>query len=357
MLEVSLYMNLEIEKILHRKRNKPFVITNLTMHSMDASVFEYIEMKMHQKLRMDVSGYKEVVVVGMYDRSCEISDHEKTGKLTNWQRPTVEVVDDVLILKCFPGKDYVAHYASLVASYFALKGLPFDNVSFVIPTEQECWDAVYALPLDVIEKSDAIVVGSGLFNIAGETVLWQGNDEFLWASEVLENGKKISYAIFQFSFWGDILYRIIHVLAELGHTQAIFTAKIGGIDDQIIPNDTLATGSLTSINGEIVKWDNIFEAVQSEKLLVGTHVNSHSVLLETKDWVRLFSTFTFVDSEVGYFAKAAKEADLAFGYLHFVSNNLSKIFSEDLSNERSEVVIKKRSVLNSEIGKIIKKTI
>jgi len=277
--------------------------------------------------------------------------------LTNWQRPTAEVVKNVLYIKCFPGIDYVRHYASLISSYLALKGKKYDHVTYILPSQEECWQEIYDLELDVLEVTDAIVVGSGLFNFTDETTVWQENDRFLWAVETLPNGKSVTYLILQFSFWGDILYRLVHYLSELHHKKIFFTAKVGGIDESIIPNQVLATGGICYINGEIIKWKNPFADLDLDLIFEGSHVNSPSVLFENKDWVKLFSNFSLVDSEIGYFAKAAHDSGMQFGYLHFVSNNLSKLHAEDLSNERSHSVTQKREKLNKDIERIIKKVI
>ena len=348
--------NSVIKNILKRRKQKPFVISNLEMHSMGESVFQYIEIKMHQLIREDVQKYQEIIVVGEYDRSCNISRYEKCGKLENWQRPTAEVYEDKLIIKCFPGRDYVKHYASLIASYFALKGQRHDYVSYILPTEKECWDAIYDLPLEVVGDSDVVILGAGLIGISDQDCIWQSSDNLLWTTEK-DDEKSIAYLVFQFSFWGDILYRIVRRLAELGHKKIIFTAKLGGIHGGAIPNETLASGNLSYLNGEIVKWNNIFSKSKSSRLIFGNHINSPSVLFETKQWVKLFSNFSFVDPEVGYCAKASKEAYREYRYLHFVSNNLSKLHEEDLSNERSGAIIEKRAELNNEIKRIIKEVI
>ncbi|MCA9368882.1 MAG: hypothetical protein H6773_03200 [Pseudomonadales bacterium] len=351
-------MNTAEKQILARRREKPFIVSDLHMHSMGESVFQYIEIKMHQLLRDEnAEKYDEILVIGSYDRSVIVSEHEKDGKLTNWQRPTAEVFENKLILKCFPGKDYVRHYASLVASYFALQGKRSDHVSYILPTEKECWTAVDSLALETVEVTDAVVLGVELFNFTDENTIWQGDDEIFWATERLESGKQVTYLIVQFSFWADILYRIVHKIAKLGHKKVIFTAKLGGIAEDIIPNATLATGNTGYINGQFIKWKNVFEKSKSDLLMKGSHINSPSVLFEVSEWVNYFHKFTFVDSEVGYFALAAKEANLDFGYMHFVSNNLTKIHDEDLSNERSIEVLEKRKKLNAEIQRLIKEVI
>ena len=349
-----------LEHILSRRKLKPFVISDLEVHSMGPSIFKYIEIKMHHLLRGEESlKFNEIIVVGQYDRDCIVSKYEKDGKLENWQRPTVEILDDVLVLKCFPGKEYVRHYASLVASYFSLRGEKNDHIFYIDPTDEECWNAVYALPLDMVEKSDAVVIGAGLFDFTGDETLWQASEfeKIVCANEILPNGRSVSYLMIQFSFWGDILYRIVHCLASLGHKKIIFTAKLGGIDPNISPNETLATGNLSCINGQIQEWDNLFDQVSSTKLVKGYHISSPSVLFETKDWVEFFNNFTFVDPEVGYFAKAASEAKIKCGYLHFVSNNLSVSHEEDLSNEREKDILEKRQNLQAEIVKLVKEVV
>ena len=343
------------------KKNRqllPYTVNDPHAHSMGKSLTKYVDIKMHQLIKdVDSDLYDEIIIIGDYDRSVVISKYEKGGKLTNWQRPTAEVINNTLYIKCFPGIDYVRHYASLISSYLAINGKRFDHVTYILPSEEKCWNEIYKLELDALELTDAIVVGSGLFNFTDTGTVWQGTDKFLWAVEQLPNGKNVTYLIVQFSFWGDIFYRLVTYLGELGHKKIIFTAKVGGINPTIIPNQVLATGNLGYINGEIIKWDNPFFGIESDLVYEGTHINSPSVMYESKDWVKLFKDFPLVDSEIGYFAKAAFESGMEFGYLHFVSNNLSRLFKEDLSNERSKSITEKREKLNKDIERIIKKVI
>ncbi len=329
---------------------KPFIVKSVGEHSMGAPVLKYLEIKMHDYLRDHSRNFKKILVIGEYDRTCSISSFEKDGKTSNWQRPTAEIINDELIIKCFPGKDYVRHYASLIASYLYLTDRKWSHVRYVLPTEAKCEAAVDDLFLENIPVGDVLIIGSGLPAIAGED-RWEGNNHYLYKS-VSINNQTVVFLIFQFSFWGDILYRIIKKMGS-SFKKILFTAKVGGIRSDLIPNETLATGSQSFIDGEFVSWKGLFEDVTSPFLVKGRHINSPSVLLETKAWVKSFSGIEFVDSEIGYFIKSTRDIGVNSGYLHFISNNLTNPHAEDLSNEREKSVILKRSKLNEEIRRII----
>ncbi|MBI2499577.1 hypothetical protein HYV88_05025 [Candidatus Woesearchaeota archaeon] len=56
-------------------------------------------------------------------------------------------------------------------------------------------------------------------------------------------------------------------------------------------------------------------------------------------------------------ARASIESEIDFGYLHIISNNLSKVLPENLSNERLKRIINKRRLLLSKIRTILDNTI
>lgn len=62
-----------------------------------------------------------------------------------------------------------------------------------------------------------------------------------------------------------------------------------------------------------------------------------SIIQETKKWVlQNKDVISFVDPEIGHMAKLALKNGISYSYLHIISDNLSKKFSEDLSNERKK---------------------
>lgn len=102
-----------------------------------------------------------------------------------------------------------------------------------------------------------------------------------------------------------------------------------------IPNQTLATGSTSFVDGEIVHWKNIFDFANGDpEVIFGKHYTIPSVLNETKEWLKDNQDYAFVDNEIGFMAKAAMSESIEFSYLHIISDNLHGGFSEDLSNKR-----------------------
>ena len=87
-------------------------------HSMGNSLQKYIEMKL-QDIIFD-NTITEIHVVGNYDRSSGISIKEKNDKIFNYKRPTVFVKNNIAIINCYPGIDYVYHYSSLIKTYLSI---------------------------------------------------------------------------------------------------------------------------------------------------------------------------------------------------------------------------------------------
>jgi hypothetical protein len=122
--------------------------------------------------------------------------------------------------------------------------------------------------------------------------------------------------------------------------------KVGGLKKDHIPNQTLATGNNSFLDSEYIQWDNLFDfAKEEEQVVVGDQYTIPSVLNETKHWLKMQKAYSFVDSEIGFMAKAALAEKIAFSYLHIISDNLHKGFGEDLSNERAVEVQEKRKAL------------
>ena len=107
-------------------------------------------------------------------------------------------------------------------------------------------------------------------------------------------------------------------------------------------------------NNRIIYWDNLFENAESPIVKKGKHITIPSVLQENKKWVSSEKKkYSFVDPEIGHMAYAAQKANIKFSYLHIISDNLSKKYMFDLSNERKQKVLLSRKRLMQLIGKMI----
>lgn len=88
-----------------------------------------------------------------------ISSNEKKDRLFNWMRPAVSVIDwNTLQLHAFLGRDYVLHYASIVATHLALKDGNLSVGEFTYPTPQLCFSAFDKCNLAELGQMDIVVL-------------------------------------------------------------------------------------------------------------------------------------------------------------------------------------------------------
>ena len=87
-----------------------FPIKYPNQHTMENSINRYIDIKLHDVLKNNPN-INNIVVRGKYNReSSIIFKYEKTDKLFNWKRPTLEIINDKFYINVFPGFDYIKHY-------------------------------------------------------------------------------------------------------------------------------------------------------------------------------------------------------------------------------------------------------
>lgn len=310
---------------------------------MGASLVRYLELKVHSLVQQH--DWQAIHVVGRYDRTCVVSEIEKADKMFNWQRPTAEVAGNELKINCFPGRDYVQHYALIIATYLAIKGRFRDQVFFELPPVEASSGILGRL--DIAPRLDtAVVVGWGIEQLAGADG-WTANDNYLW-KRVVTNGGSVLYVGFLHSIWGDVAGSVVTRLAELGARRVLYVGKVGTLDESVRPNTMLASGNESLVDGIRERWSDFFhdDIKREAGVLSGLHVTSRSTLLESHDWLDLHRDYAFVDPEIGPMGRAARVAGIPFGYLHVISNNLSRSYSDDLSNERKpQIVIRRHELL------------
>lgn len=329
-------------------RPSPIAVNGHTMAP--DRLLRYLQIKVHHLIQDH--DWDSVHVVGGYQREAVISAHEKSGKLFNFERPTAEVHGRTIVIKAFPGVDYVHHYALIIATYLAMTGKPADIVSYELPAPALCREAVGKLDLNL--DGDLVIVGWGLAHLAPADGAWTYGHGYAWKRASI-HGRRVVYLGFLHSIWGDVAGRVVTRLAKLGARDVVYVGKVGALNPDIEPNTHLATGNTSLVSAKPVTWHDFFGdfATAQPGVHTGVHVTSPSILLENRDWLTEHAEHAFVDPEIGPMGVAASDAGIGFGYLHVISNNLARHYPADLSNERHHDVIERRTVLIRQIHDII----
>ncbi|HEX2583141.1 MAG TPA: DUF952 domain-containing protein [Chlamydiales bacterium] len=335
---------------------KASVLLNPDDHTMGNSLLNYIDPKVHHLLKE--KEFKNIWVVGDSDRTGTVSNYEKSDKLFNWQRPTATIRGEDLYIKVFPGREYVKHYATLIGTYFALQKKDGKHVHYVLPDEAVAWKALTSSNLKEVPKGDVAVLGYGLEQLIGdEEIQWEGKGNFSWVKKQIGD-KTVVFIGGKHSYWGDISGRIVRLLAKQGFKQVIYVGKVGGMNRSGIPNQTLATGDTSFVDGETIRWKNLFDFAKDDNQVVfGEHYTIPSVMNETKEWLEKNKNYAFVDNEIGFMAKAAQSEGIQFSYLHIISDNLNGGFEEDLTNERGAAAKEHRTKILQKAKSLIEESL
>jgi len=339
---------------------------------MGHSLEGYLQMKVHPDAIYKEKAWKEILVHGLHSRwgPSKISPLEKKNKPFNWQRPTARMDGDStrLSLQCFPGIDYVKHYASVVATYLSLRGGDPESVSYTVPTSEECISPILFSNLREMGPVDTVVMG--YVHVLDQFIrpeVWQhgmhSNDPkdelFGWQIAAIPgSGRKVAFLGCRVSFWGDISGHIVRLLKTLNKAEeVIYVGKLGSLDPAHIPNMFIATGSSSQLVGSgTIRWQNALQPFveDSPRVVYGEHYTLPSVLDETKEWFEeKRAKYNFVDPEIGHMASAAIGSGMKFGYLHVISDNLARKYEFDLSNERKKGAMEARTETVREIQRIL----
>ncbi|KAH7396122.1 hypothetical protein BKA66DRAFT_454504 [Pyrenochaeta sp. MPI-SDFR-AT-0127] len=333
-------------------------------------LIDYLEPKVHPALKQ--SNWRTIVVKGSYKRGNNtiISSTENPGRGFNWQRPTAEVADELtVLLHCFPGIDYVRHYASLISTYFSI--LPDHNemlpqVRFELPELGASSHLFSHSNIVDIGQADVIIMGY-LENCPGHVIeckrdfaeirILQEEVMFSWTKHKTAQGYNVAYLGCAVPLWGEVVEEFVHLLKRLSQMKCVlYVGRVGSLDSASKPNEVLATGTRCNIGDEVMHWDNALSAAVSSSPNVhhGGLVTVSSPLCEDHVWFQRWKEeCRWVDCETAYIARASKECGIAFGYLHIVSDNLGREYADSLANEDTKEILAKRSVLFEEIDRIL----
>lgn len=331
---------------------QPMVISDPRDHSMGKSVSLYVEKRVHELV--DSGPYRKITVVGSYDRSLVVSSKEKVDKRQNWQRPTAELRGDELRIHCFPGRAYVFHYGSLIATHLSLTRRDPGIVRITLPAPEVCESEIARSRIGSLEATPVVVVASGNDHLDPAGVIWTDHGTFSTRRERVGD-VWVTWLAVKHSFWGDIAYHLGRVLALTGFSRVVFVGKLGSLVPEHKPNITLATGETSLIGTTEISWSGRFRPRNDGSIVSGRHITLPSVLQETVAWRnQVRSSAEFVDPEIGNMAAGVTESGSEFSYLHIVSDNLSKQYGYDLSNERATQVLERRAASYSRIGDVLR---
>ncbi|OQE46788.1 hypothetical protein PENCOP_c001G07751 [Penicillium coprophilum] len=341
-------------------------------HLMHETLEAYVDGKIHPLLRKRV--WPRIVVRGHYARSApnvNISSTEKREKRFNWHRPTAFIVNHLILeIRCFPGRDYVQHYALLIAYYLRLNSIKATAsvVEYTLPSSKACMDILLQSNLQFMGAVDTIILGY-VDHLANEYHTWETgtdlpNQLFAWKYIQLADGSVVAFVGSMMSLWGDIIGDVVRTIRTKHKiSNVLYLGKAGSLRSQDEPNKVLVTGESSRVDGKLLSWESpltkTLSTMEIPDLYQGTHVTVPSPLVETEDWLtRNQKRANWVDCEVGYLAEACQENNIQFGYLHFISDNVAQKHMYSLATERQDAVIsarmdiwdKVRQVLSTHLG-------
>lgn len=176
-----------------------YTMSTIENHSMGTSLETYIKMKLQDILLN--SAISEVEVIGDYNRNGGTFLKEKDGKIFNYKRPTVLIDDNVAIINCYPGIDYVYHYASLVKTYFGILGID-KKITVQFPLIEKIKNQLMCSNIKDIPKCKTVILGYvQAFEYLSNTDKWLGAGDFMW-KQITEDKLLVGC---KHSYWGILL--------------------------------------------------------------------------------------------------------------------------------------------------------
>lgn len=345
------------QAMLKSRNDQNFISTTFSTpksHTMWEALFWYVDIKIHHLIRE--KSVSHIRILPLYERNNTVGENEKIGKRFNWKRPTVEIEENTLILTCFPWRAYAKHYAALLHTYFVIHQLSCPLISYTLPSSEMILNSLQQTNLKYFPQQDTVVLGmvDHLSPLRDEPTEREWEGDFLWKSGEY-HWKKVALLGCKFSFWWDIAGHIVTLLAKKGVKKVIYVWKLGGLKDTFLPNQMLATGGESLVDGEKITRENPFKDIKDEMVIHGKHYTSYSIIAEDKQRLhQVQNEFDFVDPEIGYMAQAANDQKIEFWYLHIISNILTRTHEENLSNERTRSIKEKRKELFEKISSYLK---
>ncbi len=327
-------------------------------HTMGDQLHRYVLPKVPD---LDVSDVQAVKVYSSQSLALLLNAKPIETKQFNWRRPEFVKIGRHVHCVTPPGRDYSWHYANLVAT----AGLMRNKQVPVILTPPRRYEVErfidrllpYSLPV-----SDLVILGyvQQLFPREAEQVPLANHRGFGWKHIEVE-GASVLLLGCEFSYWGDLAGSLTAAILRRAVTSwVMYVGKLGALDPNLPPNQWLATGQSSMVDGVPITWRGRLQyANPTARVLRDVcHVTMPSVVDETRQWAAEASQYAqVVDPEIGHMGRAALRAGASFDYLHLVTDNLVKDFDQGLYDERSKTIASQRKTLLIEAEQMIRRSI
>ena len=310
-------------------------------HTMGGRLPDYVFPKLPPKETLTSA---DKVIVTFSTEPADFIHEGKPDKFFNWRRPFWEREGSTLRCVVPAGRDYVYHYSRLVEAGLALLGSEAD-VELSLPSQAQQDFFVERLFQGVRIDSRYVLLGY-VEKLFQEPSNGWSDTYGLRTSRIRIAGTDVLAVGCEFSYWGDLSGSLVSALIRRGVRDIVYVGKLGALDATITPNNFLATGHSSTVEGRLVEWDSVLAGIGASDSLLLTgqrHITVPSVVDETKAWwLETREAHDLVDPEVGQMARAAVDHGARFDYLHLVTDNLSGDHREGLYDERTEPIAEAR---------------
>ncbi|WP_330230567.1 hypothetical protein OHA40_32220 [Nocardia sp. NBC_00508] len=310
---------------------------------------------------LDLRDVQAIKVYGSPSLALLLNAKPLDSKLFNWRRPEFIRLGGFLHCVASPGRDYTWHYAKLIATAGLIRGQQ-RPVVLTQPRRYEVERFIDRwLPLS-LPDADLVILGyvQHLFRQEAESVPWTHCHGFGW-KRIEVAGATVLLLGCEFSYWGDLSGSLTAAILRRGITSwVMYVGKLGALDPSLAPNQWLATGQSSVVDGVPFGWQGRLQYVRptGRTLRDICHVTMPSVIDETREWaVEASQSSQVVDPEIGHMGRAAVKAGASFDYLHLVTDNLVKDFGQGLYDERLKRVASQRKSLVMEAEQMIRRSI
>lgn len=357
-----------------------FKIPSDKTHSMYNNLYKYVEQRVPiEVIKNNILGKKRIIIYGIYPTNTIVLQnysgvHEyhfithSTGKLLNYVRPKYFESNEAFVILVPPGRDYVAHYVSMIRYVISLLN---NNIYFNYLSVYFNKDIEISIPQWT--NLDRFVCFGDIVILGYVDEMQSHLSKYMQLLDIEENlyylmkrycyrNKMICFLGVKYSYWGNISRIIANALCKKGVSEIIYLAKLGDmINPKNLYNKIYSATSFyliknTKIISYIKNFDNTLINIFPE-LNTGAHVSVPTVLEEQYSQIDIAKSLKInsIDNEISQIMHAVhsynnlNNTSIKFFNLHFstdyVRNSETKnLYSAfDLSNNKSYLAYTKKT--------------